>query len=164
RKAKAKNNQSNTIQHNNCSNPQRRDQRSRKRRRAQYDYELSQYYFYNRRKVVARKVLGKENSDVKCSIPINEVENHFKQVLETSNDRVLDFYPSRDIHDDIVISLEDVELAIKTTNLDSAPGPDKVLVRTVRDLKVARIIKQIVDISLATGTFPKILQVGRTIL
>jgi hypothetical protein len=146
------------------SNPQRVDRARRQHRREKYNYELAQYEYKNRRKRVARKVLRGKTDDGPCKIPMTELEAHFKGTFEVANDRMLEQYPACPGQDDIRITIEEVSAILKSISLDSSPGPDRILVRTVRDLGVAKIIKAILDIMLTTGYVPKGLSVGKTIL
>src|SRR5699024_1458285 len=68
------------------------------------------------------------------------------------------------LSEDIQVTLEDVEQEISRVKLDSAPGSDKVYVRTIRDLKIAGIIKAIIEIMLFTGYVPVCFHEGRTVM
>lgn len=57
-----------------------------------------------------------------------------------------------------------VHMAIKSTSLDTSAGPDGVLIRTMRALDVAYIIRTIIEILLKTSYVPKSLRQARTIL
>ena len=154
----------NGAQHARSSNPQRTDARVRQRRQDQYQFELAQFEYYNQRRKVARKVLQTQTKSGPCTIAISELENHFKSVLESPNAHILDHYLTCDAREDVTVSIEEVDKAIKSVNLDTSPGYDRILIRTIRDLKIGIIIKTIIEIMLITGTVPSKLSEGKTIL
>lgn len=145
------------------SNAQRKDSNRRDRGRDNFEYQLCQYNYQNRRKRVLRKVMS-PNKTGRCSIPMADLYNHFKASMETPNDLLLDEYPICDTRENISVTEEEVESAIRAISLDSAAGPDRVLTRTVRELKVGRIIKRIIDIMLTTGRVPSRMSEGKMIL
>ena len=71
-------------------------------------------------------------------------------------------YPTR--HEDICVTVDEVNAAIRSISLDTSPGPDRVMIRTIRDLNVGAIVREIIEIMLATGWTPKKLCEGRTML
>ena len=147
----------------NSSNPQRSNARARQRRKARYDFELTQYLYYNQRRKVVQKVMhGNKNSP--CPIPMKSLEKHFIEHFGSNNNRTLEHYPKQPTRQNIEVSEECVEEAIKSIKIDTSSGPDRVLMRTVKDLKIAKIIKVIVEIMLATGYTPVKLREGKTIL
>ncbi|CAB0016268.1 unnamed protein product, partial [Nesidiocoris tenuis] len=60
--------------------------------------------------------------------------------------------------------MESIEDAIRSISIDTAPGPDGILLRTIRIVKAAGAIHQIAKIMLAWNYVPKKFQTGRTIL
>src|SRR5699024_3668889 len=87
---------------------------------------------YNQRGKIARKVLRASTEAGPCQIPIGQLEAHFKSVIEEPNNCILEFYPSSDTHQDLEITIQQVNRAIKAVKLDSSPGYDRVLIRTIR--------------------------------
>lgn len=81
------------------------------------------------------------------------------------NDSVLDSY-SADTYanEDIEVSVDEVNLVIRSISLDTSVGEDGVLIKTVRDLNIGAIIKYIIDIMLAVGRTPVKLSEDRTVL
>ena len=148
--------------HSRSSNPQRTDKKAKERRLDQYHYEVAQYEYYHLRKRVARRAMG-ENSYRPCPIAMSEMKSHFESIFSTPNEHTLSYYPTRAKNKDIEISVDDVNAAIQSTSLDTSPDHDRVLIKTIRDLKAGATIKAIMDIMLATGRTPAVLSEGRTI-
>ena len=143
--------------------PQRTDKRSRERSRAQYQYELVQYNNHHQRKKAARVVMN-EQPPSKCPIPLAELERFFESNFSVPNEKTLADYPQTNAREDIETTLEEVQAAIQAIALDTSPGTDRVLPKTIRDLKAAPAIKAIIDIMLSTGWCPTVLSQGKTVL
>ena len=151
------------AQQSRSSNPQRTDKRKRQRRKDDYDYKLAQHEFKYQRRRVVRRVLN-EKAPEPCPIPIDKLKEHFESIFAVPNDRVLASYPTYEKHEDISVTLEEVNAAIKSIRLDTSPGDDRVLIRTIRDLNVGAVLREIIEIMLATSWTPKRLSEGRTVL
>ena len=145
------------------SNPQRKDKKARLRRRAQYNFELAQYNYFNRRKKVVNDIF-ESGKRTKCEIKLPTVIAHFRENFESPNTNILDYYSQNSHLPDIIIQTEDVCRAIKKLSLDTAPGPDHVLSRTIKNLHIAPVLKLIIDIMLKTSYVPIKLREGNTIL
>src|SRR5699024_4857763 len=146
-------NTDNSATYKRSSNPQRSNARTRQKRRDKYLFELAQHKYYNRRKDVVNMIMADDDRQ-ECKVPLQELEDKFKNIYERSNDRILEEYRTKILFEDIQVTLEDVEQEINSVKLDSAPGSDKVYVRTIRDLKITGIIKAIIEIMLFTGYVP----------
>lgn len=105
-----------------------------------------------------------ENIGKVCKINMDKVENYYKKKLGSSNNNLLDQYCTCPAESNIVITVDEVTKAIKSTSYDTSPGPDKVLARTIKELQCAEILKTIIDIMLKTSQVPDVLHEGRTIL
>lgn len=146
------------------SNPQRANKAARERRQAAYEYDLAQYFYYNRRKKVAHAIMN-HGAPKSCQIAVDEVEKHFQEMFEKENASLREHYEPHNPNPQLLsISLQEVIKAIKKTSLDSSPGPDGVLIRTVKALKIPHIIKTLAEIMLNTAYVPASLRIGRTIL
>src|SRR5699024_6569568 len=156
-------NTDNSATYKRSSNPQRTNARTRQKRRDKYLFELAQHKYYNRRKDVVNMIMEDEDRQ-ECKVPLQDLEDKFKNIYERSNDRILEEYKMKIPSEDIQVSLDDVEQELCSIKLDSAPGADKVYVRTIRDLKIAGIIKIIIDIMLVTGYVPMSFHEGRTVM
>src|SRR5699024_10944913 len=156
-------NTDNSATYKRSSNPQRSNARTRQKRRDKYLFELAQHKYYNRRKDVVNMIMADDDRQ-ECQVPLQELEDKFKNIYERSNDRILEEYRTKILSDDIQVTLEDVEKEISSVKLDSAPGSDRVYVRTIRDLKIAGIIKAIIQIMLFTGFVPACFHEGRTVM
>ena len=153
------------AQFKNSTNPKRVDAKARQKRRERYDYELAQWLYRNQRRKVVNKVMASNSSKPKqCSIPITSLEQHYKAILSAPNDRILDYYPTSQINENIIVTVQEVKSAIMAIRLDTAAGYDRVLARTIRELNMAETIKAIIDIMLNTGTVPSAFKRGKTIL
>lgn len=118
-----------SAQQSRSSNPQRTDAKTKQRRRDKYQYDLSQYWYYNQRKKAVRAVMS-SGSTKQCKIKMTEMENHFKNVFENMNDHVLEHYPSCEINENISVNEDDIKIQMKKTKLDTSAGPDRILVKT----------------------------------
>ena len=146
------------------SNPKRTDANRRKRLRAKFEYEAAQFDYYYMRKRIARKILDNDQSK-RCSISSAELYEHFRSVFEAPNDNTLAEYsmPSSP-HEDISISVDEIKQTIAKMKVDSSPGKDRVLMKTVKVLNIASVLQRIVSIMLATGAVPPGLRTARTVL
>ena len=145
------------------SNPQRSDAKAKQRSRDEFKFKEAQFEFKFNRKRLARRVMS-DKPQLQCPIPMAELERHFQEVFGSPNDRVLPEYPSSEPKEQIEVTLDDTEAAIKAIALDTSPGEDRIPIRTVRDLRIAPAIKALAEIMLATGMVPKKLAVGKTVL
>ena len=146
------------------SNPQRTDKRMRQKRHEQYEFELTQYLYANQRSKAVRKVMDSGQTTGQCPIPIVDLEHHFRNILDCPNEARLEDYPCPSLNEDIVVTIEEVHNAIRSINLSTSPGYDRVLSRTIRELKLGTTFKAILEVMLATGTVPNCLTRGKTIL
>ena len=153
------------AQYSRSTNPQRVDARRRQRCRDRYQYERAQYEYFNQRRKVVRRVLnsGSDKAET-CRIQMEQLEVHYRSVFGTVNSRTLEHYVSHQAQSNIELSVKDIELATKTMKLDTSPGYDRVLARTIRHLPVNDVIKKITDIMLANGCVPSGMCLGRTAL
>ncbi|KAK9500774.1 hypothetical protein O3M35_001972 [Rhynocoris fuscipes] len=146
------------------SNPARANKATRDRRKEAFRYELAQYYYYNRRKKVVNTVM---NADAPQHCPINmqDIEAHFGQLFEQPNCSLRTTYDFSRANPDIsTLPLHLFHKAIKSTSLDTSPGPDGVLIRTIKALDVAHVIQYIAEIMLKTSYVPSAFRKGRTVL
>lgn len=160
---KKKQNANLASQQSRSSNPQRTDKHTRERRRDEYEYELSQYLYYNQRRKVVRKIMNHGPSRT-CKIEMSRVAEYFRSIFEEGNDKVRPEYETTKPKSNVTVSEEDVTNAIKGMSLDTSPGPDRVLLRTIRELKICLIIKSITNIMLKTSYVPTSFRLGRTVL
>ena len=158
-------NKNSGAQYSRSSNPQRTDTKARERRREKYQYELAQWQYNNQRRKVVQNVMDPKSANMKrCQIPIEQVEKHFTTILTEPNDCTLDYYPVKVQQEDITVTTDEVQRAIMSIKIDTSSGYDRVLARTIRELKLSTTIKVIIDIMLITGTVPSNLKLGKTIL
>lgn len=152
-----------TAQQSKSTNPQRKDKRAKQRRKEQYQYKVAQFdYAYNRKRV-ARRAMG-EKTPEPCPIPLEDLHKHFETVFAQPNERVLSDYPQHPTREDISVTLDEVNAAIQGISLDTSAGNDRVLSKTIRELKAGAIIREMTEIMLATGWTPEKLCDGRTVL
>lgn len=158
------------------NNPQRHDRRLKEKRQNQYRYDLMQYYYYYRRKKAVQKIM--HLSDYKrCPFSATDVYDYFKETVGTENNNVLHDYPissplCNSIDEETIdydcqyctVTEKDIDQAMKGINLDTAPGPDRVLFKVVKELKCMKIISIIANIMLSWNYVPNSFQSGRTIL
>ena len=99
-----------------------------------------------------------------CPIAMDKLKEHFEAVFSVPNDRLLSTYPTYNTREDIGVTVDEVNAAIRGISLDTSPGPDQVMIKTTRDLRIGAILREIIEIMLATGWTPKKLCEGRTVL
>lgn len=146
------------------SNPQRANKADRSRRQEQYQYELAQYNYYNKRKKVVQNIMNAD-APKQCPIKMAKIEKHYKELFETANLCTrADYEKCAPMPNLVSIEIETVKKAIKSTSLDTSPGPDGVLIRTIKYFDVSHIIKTITEIMLKVAYVPEPLRQGRTIL
>lgn len=149
-----KNRKETSSQQSRSSNPQRTDARAKQRRRDKFQYDLAKYWYYNQRKKAVRLVMTKSSSR-QCQIKMDLMEKHIRSVFENRNNSTLESYPTSETHQNIVLSEEDIRIHIKRMPLDTSAGPDRVLVKTLRQLNVAKSISAIANTMLRTSYVPK---------
>ena len=153
----------NDAQYAKSSNPQRADTRRRQRCRDKYEYEKAQYEYFNQRRKVARRVLHASSDKAEmCKIPIDQLEQHYRSIFGETNPKILEDYSASIPHESVKVSCEDIDQAIKAIKIDTSPGYDRILARTIRHLPVTGILAKIMEIMLATGAVPSGLRNGKT--
>lgn len=145
------------------SNPQRTDAKARNRRREGYAYELAQYNYYNQRRKVVRDVMN-DGSMRQCRIDMNTVQDHFKDLFESPNELTLDAYDQEIVKHDIIFTEDEIIHQINAISIDTSPGPDRVLSRTVKKLSVSKAITSIANVMLRSAFVPSSLAEGRMVL
>jgi len=158
-----KNRKLTSAQQSRSSNPQRTDAKTKQRRRDQYLYDLTQYWYYNQRKKSVRSVMTK-GAMRQCKIRMDIVEAHFRKLFEKSNDKVLETYPQNERNENILLNEEVIRLQIKKIELDTSAGPDRILVRTLRQLNIAKSITSIANTMLRSSFVPQGFRNGKMIL
>lgn len=132
-----KNRRLTSAQQSRSSNPQRTDAKAKQRRRDKYQYDLAQYWYYNQRKKAVRLVMTK-NAPRQCKIKMELLESHFRDTFETENNNTLESYINAERLPNVTVSEEEIRKQIKKMPLDTSPGLDRVLVKTIRNLNVAK--------------------------
>ena len=99
-----------------------------------------------------------------CKIKMDIMENHFKNVFGTANNKILESYPNSEIHHNIIVSEEEIRKQIKKIPLDTSAGPDRILVKTLRQLNVAKSISSIANTMLRSSFVPHGFRNGKMIL
>lgn len=89
--------------------------------------------------------------------------DHISRTFENANNNVLECYPTTETHQNIVLSEEDIRLQVKRMPLDTSAGPDRVIVKTLRQLNVAKSITSIANTMLKTSYVPKGFRKGKLI-
>lgn len=128
-----------SAQFTRSSNLQRTDQKTKHRRRDKYQYDLTEYWFYNQRKKAVLEVM-KSGKSRQCKIKMESIEDHFKNLLTDHNERVLESYPSKTAKSNVILTPLDIQRQLKRICMDTSAGPDRVLARTIRQLKVSNSI------------------------
>ena len=104
---------------------------------------------------------------------INKIFNYFSSRLSTENSCERPAYSSNvteperavlDSTEDSVITKQEVAVAVSKIAADTAPGPDHVLVRALKDATCYEIIAKIATTMLQHSFVPECLQKARTVL
>ena len=155
----------------NRTNPQRASKREKEKRKNKYKYEEIQFLYYNQRRKAIRKILSDESRACKCNI--QNISDHFSSLFSVPNNC------TRDTYDSLVTNAEEFEInntfedkickeeiiqAVKKMAVDTDPGPDKVLVRAIKDDLALNIISNIASRMIRTGHVPPIFKKARTVL
>ena len=97
-----------------------------------------------------------------------DVEKHFADIFENENNNVRSDYitsrPDTSQPNNEQISLEKVSKAIQRIRVDTAAGPDKILMRVVKETNTAKVMVHIINIMLSRTLVPDCFRVGRMIL
>ncbi|KAJ4446513.1 hypothetical protein ANN_13209 [Periplaneta americana] len=146
------------------SNPEKLSKRDIKKRREKYNYDLLQYQYYNERKKCVWSILNN-------IIPIGTLKEALEKKWGTSNNTILDNYnmtyantQQDDLDQMFQISVQDIQRALNGMKADSAAGPDQVLIRTLKLIDCASIIKKILEIMMDWNVVPDGMRDARTIL
>jgi len=111
-----------------------------------YNYDLIQYEFYNQRQRAIRRVM--EGNGKGCLINLDEVYSSFSNRFSKENNDSLPEYqiPSEDTVNrinemyDSTITLTEVLAVMKRIKVDTAPGPDRVIMRSIKNEMVPGIL------------------------
>lgn len=99
-----------------------------------------------------------------CKIKMDIMENHFKNVFGTVNNKTREAYPNTEAHHNIIVSEEEIRKQIKKIPMDTSAGPDRILVKTLRQLNVAKSISSIANTMLRSSFVPYGFRKGKMIL
>lgn len=158
-----KNRKLTSAQQSRSSNPQRTDAKAKQRRRDKYQYDLAQYWYYNQRKKAVRLVMTKDQPS-QCKIKMEVMESHFRGIFEIENHKTLESFPNAESFTNVIVTEEETRKQIKKMPLDTSPGLDRVLVKTIRKLNVAKSISSIANTMLRYAYVPKGFRNGIMIL
>jgi uncharacterized protein YaaW (UPF0174 family) len=158
--------------YNESSNPTRKSKREKERRKARYEYQITQYLYYNQRRKAVRKVLN-ENKQIQCKVDIKDVYNYFNNKLSVRNSCIRSEYENiisseekleTDNNYNKIFTGEDITNAMRKIRVDTAAGPDRVILRVIKNYIVADILAIIANRMLQTGQVPNSLRKARTVL
>jgi len=146
------------------SNPQRYSKRRKKKISDQFKYDLIQWQYANQRRKVARTLLNaKKPTKLKMEIPA--IEQYYRSLFEISNNRIRDTYePSKATDEVFSLTKDNIELSIKKISIDTSPGSDGIVLRTIRNVKCTNAIWAIGKVMLKWNYVPLAFRTGRTIL
>lgn len=74
--------------------------------------------------------------------------------MKQKNDKVLDSYPKTERHQNVTVSEEEIRKQIKKMPMDTSAGLDRILVKTLRQLNVAKPISSIANTMLHSTYVP----------
>ena len=157
--------------HKNSSNPERANKKSRDKRNLKYNYEVTQFLYHNQRRKAVRRVL--ESKTETCKIDNDTIHRFFTKTLSLENTAQREEYPPKisevnrvELDELFVtdITKAEIEAATRRIAVDTAPGPDRVIVRVIKDAVASEIIAKIATRMLTTGKVPTCLKKARTVL
>lgn len=128
-------------QYRESSNLQRATKRQAQRTRDKYPYDMAQWQYANQRRNVANRLLNSSNK-TKINIELDAIENHFRGIFVIANDSVRESYdPGGDQNlTPFSIALDTIEKSIKTIAIDTLPGVDGIVLRTIRHVQGLRAL------------------------
>lgn len=162
----------NDRNYHQSKNPERQSKRDRNRRKEKYNYEVMQYNYYNRRKKCAQQIMN-TNKLKQCNIPNETLFNSFRDRWETENNCIRPSYGNNIQNEhqsesqnyfDPIISCDEILSSIKGIKIDSSPGPDGILVRTIKCLKIAGVLSTLSTLMLNFNMVPSSFHEAYTIL
>ncbi|KAJ4429319.1 hypothetical protein ANN_26323 [Periplaneta americana] len=120
--------------HKTSSNPERSSKRDRQKRKERCEYQKTLFLFYNQRRKAVRNVLNDKHEI--CEINTNTIYDHFSSLLSMPNNHMRHEYPcptetaqvlSEELENTVITKQEVID-SIRGIAVDTAPGPDRVLV------------------------------------
>lgn len=156
----------NNNKYKDTTNPERKTKRDKQKRKETFLYESIQYNFYNRRRVAVRKVMNSKDDNI-CTIPLDTLSSDFGDRFGTENNKVYTRMHNKTVvesQEDFEVILEDIQQSIKYIKIDTAPGPDKIILRSLKTKIVAEILVLLTNRIINTGYVPTSLKIARTIL
>ena len=145
-------------------NPKRLSKRRREHNRKRYQYEVSQYLYFNQRRKVVRNIVKNQNG-LQCKIPVPSIYSHFQSIFENKNDLTpLPEIDSVCTENDIEICEDEINSALHQIKSDTAPGPDRIIVRALKELQTVKLLCLLANAMLRYKQCPQGLKIARTIL
>ena len=96
---------------------------------------------------------------------IPAIEQYYRSLFEISNNRIRDTYePSKATDEVFSLTKDNIELSIKKISIDTSPGSDGIVLRTIRNVKCTNAIWAIGKVMLKWNYVPLAFRTGRTIL
>ncbi|KAJ4426729.1 hypothetical protein ANN_26528 [Periplaneta americana] len=148
--------------------PQNETDRKEKNR---FLYDKTQFDYFNQRRKAIRTVLSQNKPT--CKLDVSEVQQLYSSNFSQPNNNIRSEYPSHYTEAEILeldetfhksITKSEVALSISRIAVDTAPGPDHVLMRVLKDDTAAEIISSIATRMLQTGHVPPCFQTARSVL
>ena len=157
------------------TNPERTSKRKQAQRASQVNYDQVQFDYYNQRRRVIRAVAGSEIT--KCPLKMESLMEAFEPRFSTLklNTRV-NYQPISETEQSVIdasfqceVTISDIREAVKGIAVDSAAGPDRVLVRVVKQESVMEVLAVIATVLLEMNVreerpLPFVLRAARTVL
>ena len=152
-------------------NPERKSKRDREKRRERFLYQRTQFLYYNQRKKAVNMVLNRDTP--KCRIATDILHETFSNRFSETNDTTRETYQEKTSEQERLaanetfktrISPEQISDAIRGIKIDTAPGPDRVLMRVVKCERVVKVLALIASKMMQYGWVPKCFKRARTIL
>ena len=152
------------ISYSTTKNPSKLAERKRNQNKQKYQYELAQFQYYNQRRKVVRNIMNSQNNK-RCQISVNTVSEYFQKLYGEENP--LSSIDSKELlstEQDIEIQEAEIKIAMSRMKVDTAAGPDRIILRTLKELQTSKVLCLLSNCMLTHKCCPSILKVARTIL
>lgn len=100
-----------------------------------------------------REVISEGKSN-QCKIKLDVLETHFKQIFENENNLTCEEYHSKERHENVFLTVDNILLQMKRISLDTSADPDRVIMKTLLSHSVLKSIPSIANVMLHIAYIP----------
>jgi Reverse transcriptase (RNA-dependent DNA polymerase) len=163
---------SNDRHYKDSLNPQKMSKRDRNRRKEKFNHEIMQFNYYNRRKKCVQQLMNNDKPQ-NCTIPSDSLYESFRERWETVNNHTRPDYGNSHTAEEVMdlstgfhaeITADEILNSIKGIHNDTSPGPDGILIRTLKSLTVSPTLAALASAMIRLNIVPSSFREARTIL